>query len=69
MDHTLFGGRVRKNERPIARVVGEHRQTPEEYKAWSQNLRHQHVLTTFPSYGNASNHRQAQIIRAMSNFR
>ena len=25
--------------------------TPEEYKAWSQNLGHDHVMTTFSSYG------------------
>jgi len=41
-------------------------QTPEQFKAWSQNLGHEHVLTTFTSYGNVSGNRQAEIIRAMS---
>ncbi|TAN02337.1 MAG: site-specific integrase, partial [Rhizobiaceae bacterium] len=35
--------------------------TPEEFKAWSQNLGHEHVLTTFTSYGAVASHRQAQI--------
>ncbi|KQZ28512.1 recombinase XerC [Mesorhizobium sp. Root552] len=35
--------------------------TPETFKAWSQNLGHQHVLTTFTSYGAVANHRQAEI--------
>lgn len=36
--------------------------TPEEFKAWSQNLGHEQVLTTFTSYGQVSSHRQHQII-------
>lgn len=36
--------------------------TPEEFKAWSQNLGHDHVLTTFTSYGAVSIQRQADII-------
>ncbi|MBB3235797.1 site-specific integrase [Phyllobacterium endophyticum] len=39
--------------------------TPEEFKAWSQNLGHEHVLTTFRSYGEVSSHRQAEIIRKL----
>jgi integrase len=35
--------------------------TPEVFKAWSQNLGHEHVLTTFTSYGAVASHRQAQI--------
>jgi integrase len=38
--------------------------TPEEYKAWSQNLGHEHVLTTFCSYGDVSSHRQMEILRS-----
>jgi integrase len=34
---------------------------PEEFKAWSQNLGHEHVLTTFTSYGTVGSHRQAEI--------
>jgi integrase len=35
--------------------------TPEEFKAWSQNLGHEHVLTTFTSYGAVRAHTQAEI--------
>lgn len=38
--------------------------TPEEMKAWSQNLGHSDVLTTFTSYGSVPAHRQAELIRA-----
>ncbi|MGP8232375.1 MAG: tyrosine-type recombinase/integrase [Methylovirgula sp.] len=40
--------------------------TPEELKAWSQNLAHENVLTTFTSYGAVGAHRQAEIINALS---
>ena len=35
--------------------------SPEAFKAWSQNLGHEHVLTTFTSYGAVASHRQAEI--------
>lgn len=35
--------------------------TPEDFKAWSQNLGHEHVLTTLTSYGAVAGHRQAEI--------
>ena len=40
--------------------------TPEEFKAWSQNLGHEQVLTTFYSYGQVARDRQAELIRAMA---
>ena len=40
---------------------------PEEFKAWSQNMGHEGVLTTFISYGEVSRERQAHIIRLLSN--
>lgn len=40
--------------------------TPEELKAWSQNLAHEKVLTTFTSYGAVASHRQAEIINALA---
>jgi integrase len=40
--------------------------TPEEFKAWSQNLGHEQVLTTFTSYGEVSPHRQAEIIKSLA---
>ena len=39
--------------------------TPEEYKAWSQNLGHEQVLTTFISYGNLVPHRQGEVMRGL----
>jgi hypothetical protein len=39
----------------------------EQFKAWSQNLGHEHCLTTFSSYGNLAPHRQAEIIRGLAN--
>lgn len=39
--------------------------TPEEYKAWSQNLGHEQVLTTFTSYGNLMPHRQGEVMRGL----
>ena len=38
---------------------------PEAFKAWSQNLGHEQVLTTFTSYGSVSHHRQAEIIAGL----
>src|SRR5690606_26554155 len=39
--------------------------TPEQFKAWSQNIGHESVLTTLPSYWKVSAARQAQLIREM----
>ncbi len=40
--------------------------SPEEFKAWSQNLGHEHVMTTFTSYGAVATSRQAEIIRRLN---
>lgn len=40
-------------------------QTPEEFKAWSQNLGHEGVLTTFYSYGAVAQRRQGELIKAL----
>jgi integrase len=40
--------------------------TPEEFKAWSQNLGHERVLTTLSSYGQVGPARQAEIIRGLA---
>lgn len=40
--------------------------TPEEFKAWSQNLGHEGVLTTFYSYGSVAPRRQAEIIHELA---
>ena len=36
------------------------------FKAWSQNIGHDKVLTTFYNYGTVSNHRQSEIIKSLS---
>ena len=36
--------------------------TPEQFKAWSQNLGHEKVLTTFSSYGAVGRERQREIL-------
>src|SRR5262249_16328562 len=47
-------------------LLGEDRcKTPEEFKAWSQNLGHESVLTTLSSYGTLPDHRQAAIIKGL----
>lgn len=40
-------------------------QTPEEFKAWSQNLGHESPLTTFTSYGTLSSQRQGELIKTL----
>lgn len=40
--------------------------SPEQLKAWSQNLGHEDVLTTFRSYGEVSAHRQNEIMRELA---
>jgi integrase len=49
----------------LALLGGQICKSPEEYKAWSQNLGHENVLTTFSSYGDVARHRQAEIIRGL----
>lgn len=39
--------------------------TPEEFKAWSQNIGHERVLTTLTSYGKVPAARQADLIRRL----
>jgi hypothetical protein len=36
--------------------------TPEQFKAWSQNLGHESPLTTFTSYGKIDLHRQGDLL-------
>ncbi len=40
--------------------------TPEEFKAWSQNIGHERVLTTLTSYGTVPAARQAELIRGLA---
>lgn len=50
----------------LARLGEQVCKTPEEFKAWSQNMGHEQVLTTFTSYGAVSPNRQADLIRRLS---
>ena len=40
--------------------------TPEAFKAWSQNLGHESVLTTLYSYGEVGRQRQADILKSLA---
>jgi len=40
--------------------------TPEQFKAWSQNLGHEKALTTFSNYGEVATERQRDIIRELA---
>ena len=41
-------------------------QSPEQFKAWSQNLGHEGVLTTFNNYGQIGDRQQGEIIRELA---
>ena len=49
----------------LASLAGQCCKTPEQYKAWSQNLGHEKPLTTLLSYGYVEENRQAEIIAEM----
>lgn len=52
--------------RHMLAMIGEGTcRSPEEFKAWSQNLGHEKVMTTFNSYGPVSTWRQSEILRAL----
>jgi integrase/recombinase XerC len=53
----------------LARLGEEVCNSPEEFKAWSQNLGHEQVLTTFMSYGTVQQDRQGEIIRGLNGTR
>ena len=52
----------------LVRLGEEVCRSPEDFKAWSQNLGHEQVLTTFLSYGTVSGHRQGEIIQGLGKF-
>ncbi len=49
----------------LVQLAEKYCHTPEQFKAWSQNLGHEHVHTTFNSYGRIEPYRQGQIINGM----
>ncbi len=51
----------------LMQLAYERKLDAEQVKAWSQNLGHESVLTTFCSYGTISPHRQGELIRGGSN--
>lgn len=50
----------------LARLGQKLCRTPEEFKAWSQNLGHEKVMTTFENYGTVQCDRQGEIIRGLA---
>jgi len=50
----------------LTRLGQEICRTPEQFKAWSQNLGHEQVLTTLVSYGEVACPRQGEIIAELS---
>jgi integrase len=50
----------------LARLGEQVCKSPESFKAWSQNLGHEQVLTTLMSYGKVATDRQGEIIRGLS---
>src|SRR5271163_156716 len=50
----------------LVRLGEERCKSPEEFKAWSQNLGHEKVLTTFTSYGAVARNRQSEILRKLA---
>ncbi len=67
MDHPERGLRCTSirtiSGRTLARLGEQIARTPEQFKAWSRNLGHEQVMTTFTSYGAVPHHRQAEIMR------
>jgi hypothetical protein len=49
----------------LARFGEQTCRTPEDFQAFSQNIGHDKVLTTFTSYGEVPAERQAEIIRSL----
>lgn len=51
----------------LVRLGEERCRSPEDFKAWSQNLGHEQVLTTFTSYGYVATRRQGELVQALQN--
>lgn len=50
----------------LAKLGQQRCKSAEEFKAWSQNLGHEGVMTTFTSYGQVATDRQREIIQALN---
>jgi hypothetical protein len=53
----------------LARLGERLCRSPEEWKAWSQNLGHESEATTFVGYGEVPSHRQSEIMRILAHPR
>lgn len=53
----------------LARLGERLCRTPEEWKAWSQNLGHESEATTFVGYGRVPEHRQIELVQALARSR
>jgi hypothetical protein len=62
-----FGVARREMERAVRPGERLYR-TPEEWKAWSQNLGHESEVTTFVGHGHVPTHRQAEIIQSLASL-
>lgn len=62
----LYGFNPHSFRHALAAVGERTCRNPEEFKAWSQNLGHEGVLTTFSSYGRVSEQRQAELIKILA---
>lgn len=51
----------------LARLGQQMCQTPEHWRAWSQNLGHEHIMTTWNAYGQLPEHRQQEILQGLAN--
>lgn len=47
----------------VTELGNQHCRTPEDFKAWSQNMGHDDVLTTFRSYGSVAPGRQMELMK------
>ena len=51
----------------LSELARDHCRTPEDYKAWSQNMGIDDVLTTFRSYGSVATGRQMELLTKFRN--
>lgn len=50
----------------LTRMAEQLCSSPEEFKAWSQNLGHEGVMTTFNNYGDVPDYKQAELLRKLA---
>ncbi|MFN4183662.1 MAG: tyrosine recombinase XerC [Hyphomonas sp.] len=50
----------------LARIGQDLCKTPEQWRAWSQNLGHENIMTTWNAYGQLPEHRQQEILQNLA---